>query len=249
MSTVDVTEARSRQPGFRMEYQEHQSRLTTFFRLITAIPAALLLSVWGLAVYVTVVVAWFALLFTGRYPQGLYDFHASFCRYATYAYGYLFLATDRWPGFSGSPDVGYPVQLLLGPPLPAYERLKVLFRLILAIPPALIAYAMNLVASIAAFVAWFAIVFTGRLPEGIYQMLHLGLSYQQRALPYFLLLTENWPSFTVEGDREALAVTAGDLPPAPEAPAAPGAGAAPGAPAVSGDEAPGGFAPPQPPPR
>lgn len=232
----------SRQPLFEMAYQEHQRRLTTFFRLITAIPGALLLSLWSIALWVTVPVAWFALLFTARYPGGLYDFHASFARYATYVYSYMYLATDRWPGFSGAPDVDYPVHLRIGEPLPAYNRMKVLFRLIIGIPVWLIGYAMNLVAQIAAVIAWFAIVFTGREPEGIYQMLRLGLSYQHRALPYGLLLTEDWPEFTQQADREALE---------PGAPAAggqitPSAGESP-APAAQQPDL-GSFEPPAPPP-
>jgi hypothetical protein len=194
----------SRQPQFEMAYQEHQSRLTTFFRLITAIPGMLLVGLWSLALWITVPISWFVLLFTGRYPQGLYDFHASFARYATYVYAYLYLATDRWPGFSGAPDVDYPVHLRLGEALPEYSRMKVLFRIIIGIPVYLIAYAMGIVAQIASVIAWFAIVITGKEPEGIYQMLRLGLSYQHRAMPYGLLLTEDWPEFTQEADRAAL---------------------------------------------
>jgi len=238
----------SRQPVFTMEYQEHQSRLTTFFRLITAIPAAILVSLWGFAVFFTVIIAWFATLFTGRYPQGLYDFHAGFARYTTYTYAYMYLATDRWPGFSGSPDVGYPVQLHLGPPLEEYNRVKVLLRIFLAIPVMIIAYAMGLVAQIAAFVAWFAIVFTGKLPHGIHQMLHLGLSYVHRATPYYLLMTEDWPAFTQDEDAQAMVPRhhADAQLAAPEAPIAPAAPAS-GAPAdgISGLE---GFDPPSPPP-
>ena len=82
--------------------------------------------------------------------------------------------------------------------------MKVLFRIIIGIPVYLIAYAMGIVAQIAAVIAWFAIVITGKEPEGIYQMLRLGLSYQHRAMPYGLLLTEDWPEFTQEADRAAL---------------------------------------------
>ena len=172
----------NRQPRFEMAFQQQQSRLTTFFRLITAIPGMLLLSIWSIALWVTVPVAWFALLFTARYPGGLYDFHASFARYATYIYSYLYLATDRWPGFSGAPEVDYPVHLRIGEPLPEYNRMKVLFRLIVGIPVWLIGYAMNLVAQIAAVIAWFAIVFTGREPEGIYQMLEFTQQADREAL-------------------------------------------------------------------
>ena len=194
----------SRQPSFTMPWQERQSRTTTFFRAITVIPSIVWLSLWGSLMIVSLPIAWFALLFTGRYPKSLYDFHASYARYTTYAYGYLLLATDKWPGFSGSADADQPVRLGIDPPLPVYSRVKVLFRFVLMIPVVLIVYAMQIVATVAAFVAWFAIVFTGKLPQGVYQMIHLGLSYQQRAMPYMMLLTEDWPAFTVEGDRAAL---------------------------------------------
>ena len=120
--------------------------------------------------------------------------------------------------------------------------MKVLFRIIIGIPVYLIAYAMGIVAQIAAVIAWFAIVITGREPEGIYQMLRLGLSYQHRAMPYGLLLTEDWPEFTQDADRRALEPQGG------------GALAAPTAPAPSAPEAAeletdlGGFAPPTAPP-
>ncbi|HEY5144050.1 MAG TPA: DUF4389 domain-containing protein [Solirubrobacteraceae bacterium] len=237
--------ALSHQPVFEMQYQEHQSRLTTFFRLIMMIPPAIVLGLWGIAVFFTVIIAWFALLITGRYPQSLYDFHASFVRYSTYVYAYGYLATDRFPGFSGADDIGYPVQLHLGPPLEEYSRIKVLLRLILLIPVALIAYAMGIVAQVAAFVAWFVIVFTGKLPHGIHQMLHLGLSYVHRANPYYLLLTEDWPAFTQKEDARAMEPRepAGALA-APEAPVAPAMAAAE-VPQTSA--APEGFGPPTPP--
>ena len=61
---------------FKADYVEKRSRLTTFFRLLLAIPHLIVLYFYGLAAGVVVIVAWFALLFTGRYPQGMYDFVA-----------------------------------------------------------------------------------------------------------------------------------------------------------------------------
>jgi hypothetical protein len=125
--------------------------------------------------------------------------------------------------------------------------MKVLFRLIVGIPVWLIGYAMNLVAQIAALIAWFAIVFTGREPEGIYQMLRLGLSYQQRALPYGLLLTEDWPEFTQQADREALEPAP---PSAGSGELAPLTGSAPAPAPAAQEPSPdlGSFDPPAPPP-
>jgi hypothetical protein len=245
---------------FEMDYVEKRSRLTTFFRLILAIPHFIVLSFWGIAAGIVVIIAWFALLFTGRYPQGMYDFVAAFLRYSTYVYGYTFLAADVYPPFTGSPDVEYPVRLIIGPPKPEYSRMKVLFRIILAIPPLLITYAMQIVAQVGAILAWFAIVFLGRQPKALQDMIQLGLSYQQRAYAYVLLLTEEWPSFTDEAAAVGPARTFAPLPatqgardpappaaPHPERPVSPppddhGA-ARPGEPGAPGT-APGGEPPP-----
>ncbi len=240
MSQPDVT--------LDIPYQQDQSRLTTFFRLLLVIPPAIWLALLGIGAFVAVVIAWFALLFTGRYPQELYGFNSMVARYNAKVNGYYFLVTDRFPGFGADTPADYPVQLRVGPPLPAYDRVKVLLRIILVIPPYLIAYAMNIVATVGAILAWFVIVFTGRLPYGIYGIVRLGLSYQVRVVPYYLLLTETWPVFTQDGDADALRDPGS---PAAIAPASPGPGAA----AAFGDppaqaplELPGGFEPPSPPP-
>ena len=60
--------------GFEMDYIERRSRLTTFFRYLLAIPHFIVLSFVLLAWCVTTMVAWFIILFTGAYPQGLYEF-------------------------------------------------------------------------------------------------------------------------------------------------------------------------------
>ena len=64
-----------------------------------------------------VIIAWFALLFTGRYPQGMYDFVAGSLRYETRVYGYALPAHRRVPAVLGrSRPTPYPVDLDIGPP-------------------------------------------------------------------------------------------------------------------------------------
>ena len=59
-------------------------------------------------------------------------------------------------------------------PLEQYSRLKVLFRLILAIPILIVRYAMNILLQIGAVGAWFVIVFTGRMPRGLFDLMVLA---------------------------------------------------------------------------
>jgi Domain of unknown function (DUF4389) len=229
---------------FEADYVEGRSRLTTFFRLILAIPHLFVLALWGLVVELVVVIAWFALLFTGRYPFTLYQFVATFLRYATYVNGYYNLLCDPYPPFSGDGTEGYPVRLQVGPPKERYSRLKVFFRWLLAIPVALIMWAMQIVAHVGSFIAWFAIVILGRQPRGLQDMIALGLSYQMRAYPYLFLLTEEWPPFVDErsANLDAPASPSGALPEAPVAPERPEAPTTPEAEPVPPQDA----APPEP---
>jgi hypothetical protein len=202
---------------FECDYVEKRSRLTTFFRWLLAIPHLIVVTFYGLAAAVVVIVAWFALLFTGRWPRGMYDFVAGFWRYCTAVYGYWYLLTDAYPPFG--PDVdAYPVRLNVAPPKDEYNRLKVLFRIILMIPVYIVSYAMSIVAQVGSFLAWFAIVILGRQPKGLQDMTVLGLSYQQRAYTYISLLTEDWPPFTDDSaQRVEPAPAFGALPSSPPA--------------------------------
>jgi len=204
---------------FEAQYVEPRSRLTTFFRLILAIPHFIVAALWAIAAFFAVVAAWFALVFTGRYPQGLYDFVAGYQRYSTAVYGYTALLTDEYPPF-GSDTATYPVRIMIPPPKAEYNRMKALFRIILAIPVMIITYAMQYVWEIGALLAWFAIVVLGRQPKGLQDMTVLGLSYQQRAYAYLALLTEDWPPFSnPEPALEPGPGPTSSLPPsAPEAP-------------------------------
>jgi hypothetical protein len=183
--------------SFHAEYVERRSRLTTFFRALLAIPHAIVLYVWGIVAAIAIVIAWFALVLTARYPRGLFDLVAGFVRFSTAFYGYLYLLTDRFPPFSGETS-GYPVRLEIEAPQDRYDRLKVLFRIVLAIPVFIVLYVMQIIAELGALLAWFAIVILGRQPKGLQDMTVLGVSYQQRATAYLALLTDRWPAFTDE---------------------------------------------------
>jgi hypothetical protein len=189
---------------YEADHVERHSRLTTFFRYFMAIPAAIFTMLYGLVAYLAVIAAWFAMVFTGRYPEGLYDFMAGYLRNATRANAYYYLVTDRYPPFDGNPDDSYPVRVHIGPPLEHYSRAKAFFRAILAIPVLIIAYCFSLVAQMGAFAAWFVIVFTGKMPKGLQDVIDMGLRYVTRSSAYYLLLTETWPPFTDESPPSTL---------------------------------------------
>jgi len=200
---------------FRVDYADSRSRLTTFFRLILAIPLAIWAYVYGFLALIVVVIAWFAIVITGRYPQGLYDFEAGWVRFLARVTAYVALLCDGYPSFGGSDDPSYPVRMSFDGPLERYSRPKTLFRIILAIPILALRYVMQLLLEIGAIGAWFVIVVTGAMPRGLFDVMVLANSYIARSDAYIMLLTETYPPFQDEQTR--LAGEPGPPPPGPPA--------------------------------
>jgi hypothetical protein len=177
---------------------EGRNRLTTFFRGLIVIPWAIVAWLYGIAAQVAAIVAWFAIVFTGRYPEGLYNFNAGYLRMYQRVNSFYYLLTDELPPFNGEDNPQYPVRIGVPPPLGAYDRLKTGLRLIIGIPVFLLAIVQSLIVTVCAIIAWFAILFTGRLSEGLFNPMRSALAYLTRASAYFLLLTEDWPPFSLE---------------------------------------------------
>ena len=88
--------------AFALDHEaEDRNRLTTFFRGIVAIPWQIVAYLWGIAAGVVTFIAWFALVFTGRYPQSLFNYVVGVGRWALRVQAYAtLLVTDRYPPFS-----------------------------------------------------------------------------------------------------------------------------------------------------
>jgi hypothetical protein len=187
---------------FEADYAERHSRLTTFFRLILVIPLAIVLWLYGILATIAIVIAWFAIVITGRYPQALYEFVAGFNRALARITAYAALVCDPYPPFWGTPDPSYPVRMEFAR-LPRYSRLKTFFRVILAIPIVILRYVMGLLLEIGAIAAWVVILITGKLPRGLFDVLVLANSYTARSDAYLYLLTETYPPFQDQQTRTA----------------------------------------------
>jgi hypothetical protein len=197
---------------FEADYTERRSRLTSFFRILLAIPLYIWMYFYGIVAWIAIVIAWFAIVITGRFPKGLYDFIAGWTRFITRVTGYVSLLTDSYPPFGGADDPAYPIRMQFAA-LDRYSRLKTLLRIILAIPIVILRYVMGLLLQIGAFAAWVVILITGKLPRGLFDLMVLANSYTARSDAYLYLLTETYPPFQDETTRAA--GTGPSMPPAP----------------------------------
>ncbi|MFL5843189.1 MAG: DUF4389 domain-containing protein [Solirubrobacteraceae bacterium] len=184
--------------GYEADFAEQRSRLTTFFRYFMAIPLMIVAIFYGIGLLVCTVIAWFSIMFTAKYPAGLYEFSAGASRYLGRMSAYLRLITDVYPPFDGGEHPEYPVRISFAPPLESYSRLKTFFRYILAIPVMLIAYALGILGNVCAFLSWVLIVITGKQAKGLQDALNLANAYGIRASGYYTLLVEDWPPFSVQ---------------------------------------------------
>ncbi len=204
--------------GARLEidYPEQLDRLTTFFRLIWIIPIMIILSLVSAATSWTVVTdtgetitgssggiaaglftaTALMILFRQRYPRWWFDFAREFARFSTRVFAYLVLLTDQYPSTveeqSVHLDLDYPdVEQDLNRWLP-------LVKWFLAIPHYIVLMVLFLVAIVVAVIAWFAILFTGRYPRGLFDYMvgvgRWGLRVQAYA---FFLVTDQYPPFSL----------------------------------------------------
>ena len=172
-----------------------RNRLTVFFRLILAIPLFVWLMLWAIAVSFAVLAAWIAGLVAGRVPHTLHSFMAAFVRFSTHVYAYAGIVADPYPGFTGTS--GYPGDVGIAPP-ESQSRLTILFRIILAIPAAIVANVLQNVAGVVALLAWFYALFTGKANKGMRDLQAYCVRYQAQTNAYLLLLTQRYPSFADE---------------------------------------------------
>ncbi|HEV7769027.1 MAG TPA: DUF4389 domain-containing protein [Solirubrobacterales bacterium] len=192
------------------------SRGTTFFRILLAIPWLIVAVFWGLLFAFTHLFAWVALIILGRYPEWLYNFNAGVLRFSIRVTAWLYLQTDEWPPFGLSDDPNYPIRVNVpANPPERQSRLKALFRIILALPVAIVlSYGTSYIQLLAGLVAWLTIVFRGYLPEGIFNMMSFINGFHTRVLAYIAFLTDSYPPIGIERGKGADGVVVPPTPPA-----------------------------------
>lgn len=199
-----------------------RNRVTCAFRIILAIPHLLLVGgpgglgiggnlrrgggidwlfnfsgngVLGLVAAVMAIVSWFAIVFTGRQPRGLWDFGGFYLRWRSKAIAYSALLRDEYPPFG---EGEYPVSFSPGDFPETRNRVSVGFRLFLLIPHAIVLFFLGIAWAITAFIGWLAILFTGAYPEGLYRFAIGYLRWSLRVEAYALLLNDEFPPFSLE---------------------------------------------------
>ena len=169
---------------------------------LLAIPHIAILYVLQTVSQVIGVISWFAIVFTGNLPDGLANVQVMYLRYMLRTYTYIGFLREEYPPFTFATATSDPgddprVRVDVQPQLTDRNRLTAFFRIILVIPQALVLVVLTFAAGIVTFIAVFAVLFTGRWPVGMRDFVINVDRWSLRVQAYFLLLTDEYPPFTL----------------------------------------------------
>jgi hypothetical protein len=175
--------------------QGDYNRFLPLIKWLLALPHYIVLLFLGIGAFFAIIIAFFAVLITGRYPRGLWDYVTGVHRWATRVIAYVFLLTDQYPPFSLEDDPGYPVRVEFDYP-DTVDRWRPLVHWLLAIPYLIVAGILFYVAEIVAFIGIFVILFTAKLPEGMFNLILNPMRWQLRGNAYAGWLVTRYPPFS-----------------------------------------------------
>lgn len=178
---------------FDVEYPERLSRWKIFVKWLFIIPHIIVLALFTVVYFVTLFIAWFAILITGRYPQGIFDLAVGYLQWTQRVNVYTNLLRDEYLPFSTEAD--YPAWLDVKYP-ERLSRWKIFVKWLLAIPHLIILYGYGILVQAITFVAFFVILFTGHYPKALFDLAVGYWRWNIRASAYILLLTDEYPPFT-----------------------------------------------------
>lgn len=196
---------------FSVDYPDRPlNRVTTFFRIVVAIPILIVLGAVSGALWegnyetgAAAAASTGGLLFLGpllmilfrqKYPRWWFDWNLELLRFSNRVTAYLALMDDRYPSTDDHQSVhlDYPY-----PDAPrTLNRWLPLVKWLLAIPHYIVLFFLYLAATIVVIIAWFAILFTGRYARGMFDFVEGVLRWHNRVTAYaFILVTDRYPPF------------------------------------------------------
>jgi hypothetical protein len=187
-----------------IEYPDRAlDRVTTAFRIFVAIPILIVLGAVssgraGVLAAGAGGVLFFGpllmILFRQKYPQWWFDWNLELQRFANRVTAYLALMDDRYPSTTDQQsvtlDYTYPDAAR------DLKRWLPLVKWFLAIPHYVVLLFLEIAALVVVIIAWFAILFTGRYPKGMFAFVEGVIRWHNRVIAYaFVLVTDQYPPF------------------------------------------------------
>jgi Domain of unknown function (DUF4389) len=191
---------------FSVDYPDRElNRVTTGFRIILAIPVLLLLALFGagrfgghpLGVGLLLFLPVLALLvLRHKYPRWWFDFNLQLARLEARIYAYVLLLRDEYPSVEEEQAVR--LDIVYPDAKNELNRWLPLVKWLLAIPHYIVLIFLYIAVFVVVIIAWFAILFTGRYPRGMFDFVVGVVRWALRVGAYaFLLVTDRYPPFSL----------------------------------------------------
>lgn len=178
-----------------VDYPETLDRFTTFFRILWVIPIVIV------AALASAGQLWFAvalmIVFRVKYPRWWFDFILEVSRFSNRVGAYAMLLTDAYP--STTDEQSITVELDYPDVEQDLNRWLPIVKWILAIPHFIVLMVLWVVTLLVVFIAWFAILFTGRYPRGLFDFVVGVMRWTFRVEAYAaLMVTDQYPPFSLK---------------------------------------------------
>ena len=177
---------------FSVDYADRSlSRFSSFFRPIAVIPIAIVI---GILESILVGPPLLMILFRQKYPRWWFDWNVEHLRFENRVAAYLLLLRDEYPSTDEEQSVHLEVPY---PDVPQdLNRWLPLIKWFLAIPHFIVLFVLWIIALVVVIIAWFAILFTGRYPRGMFNYVEGVMRWGARVTAYaFLMTTDRYPPF------------------------------------------------------
>lgn len=175
--------------------QPEYNRFLPLIKWLLAFPHYIVLVVLAIGVLFAKIYAFFAVLITGRYPEGVFNFVVGVLRWSWNVTAYAALLTDRYPPFSLEADPSYPARFDIVYPQDGIDRWRPLVQWLLILPYAIVAYFLGILARLVALVGVFVILFTKQLPQGMFDLILIPHRWSYRGSAYGMFLVKRYPPF------------------------------------------------------
>jgi hypothetical protein len=180
--------------SLEITYPSELNRWLPLIKWLLIIPHFIVLFFVYIGAAFVILFGFFAVLFTGRWPRGAFDYLVGTLRWTYRVFVYFHLMTDAYPPFSLADEPDYPLRLNIDHP-EHIANWRPLVQWLLAIPYLLIAGVLYWLTGIATFLAFFTILFTKRIPRGLFELMVPGLRWEVRGAAYSYFATERYPPF------------------------------------------------------
>ena len=170
--------------------------------LYVGIPHGFILWIYQIAVSVVMFIAFWTILFAGKFPKGMFDFVVGYMRWNFNVSAYMGLLTDDYPPFSGDESASYPVILAVDHPdklARGVLLVKIFFGwLYVCIPHGFMLMLYAIAVAVVMFLAFWTILFAGKFPQGMFDFVVGFRRWLLNVQAYMSFLTDEYPPFSGE---------------------------------------------------